>query len=199
MEAIITKTDVYKFDELPEESKQFAIEKFRENNLDYEWYEFTYEDARECGKQIGIDIDKIYFSGFWSQGDGACFEGSYSYAKRGLQAIKYHAPKETELHRIALELQKIQRKNFYRLEASVKHSGHYYHEMCTDITVDENYYGNYIGGEAEEIVIELLRDFMCWIYKSLENEYDYLQSDEQIIETIECNEYNFTLDGEIHS
>lgn len=55
-----------------------AQERVREqyiNSLDYEWWDCVYEDAIENGKELGFYIDKIYFSGFWSQGDGASWEG----------------------------------------------------------------------------------------------------------------------------
>ena len=48
-------------------------------------------------------------------------------------------------------------------------------------------------------MIELLRDYMHWIYKRLNAESDYMMSDEAITETIEANEYEFTVDGEFYS
>ena len=186
---------VYKFDELPKETQEKAIEKLQDINTDYDWWDFVYEDAKECGKQFGVSIDKIYFSGFWSQGDGACFEGSYSFEKDGLEKIKSHAPKDEKLHRIAGELQKIQSANGNTVTATVKHSGHYYHSRCTDIDVFSN--DEYATKEVQESVTELLRDLMNWIYSQLEKEYEYQTSDEAIKETIEANDYDFTDDGKI--
>ena len=189
------KTNVYALNELAQDAKQKAIQNFREGNLDYEWWEWKYEDATEIGKILGIDIDRIYFSGFWSQGDGACFEGSYYYRKGCLKDIKAYAPKDTELHDIAERLTNIARVNFYQINASIKQSGHYYHSGCTDITVsDDRHAGWYEPANAEDLR-DVLRDFMGWIYSSLEKEHDYLQSDEVIAETIEVNEYEFTADG----
>lgn len=191
---------VYKFDELTDEAKQKAIEKLYDINVDHDgWYEFIFEDAKEIGKLIGIDIDKIYFSGFSSQGDGACFEGSYNYEKNSVKKIKEYAPKDIKLHSIAESLQSIQKKHFYKLNANIKHRGHYYHEMCTDIQVYKD--GNYLSSEselkAEEEIKDILRDYMRWIYKSLESNYDYCTSEEAIIETIEANDYDFTKDGKL--
>lgn len=190
----VVETEVLKFDELSEEAQETAIERYREGNLDYDWW--YYDDAKQAAAYMGIEIDDIYFSGFSSQGDGACFEGSYSYQKGGVKAIKDYAPLDTRLHQIAQDLQDIQKKSFYGLHASVKHSGHYYHENCTDISVErDDYNGNAMTEDAEEAIIEALRDFMRWIYKQLEKEYDYLNSDEAIKETIEVNEYEFTAEG----
>jgi hypothetical protein len=36
------------------------------------------------------------------------------------------------------------------------------------------------------------------IYKDLNAEYDYLESDEAVMETLEANEYEFTEDGRIY-
>ena len=187
----------YTFDELDDEGKQTAINNYRDGNLDYDWWEFVYEDATAIGTLMGIDIDKIYFSGFWSQGDGACFEGDYSYAKGSVKAIKAYAPLDKELHQIALDLSKVQRPTFYELSATVKQQGHYMHELCTDITV---YDGTsdfcYATDDQEEGVKEALRSFMQWIYSSLEKGHDWLNADEQIIESIEANEHVFLANGE---
>lgn len=196
--------NVYKFDELPKEAKEKAINRWREDGLDYEWYDTVYEDVFMIAKIIGIDLNRrsvklmngetrydpaIYFSGFSSQGDGACFEGTYQYAKDSVRKIKEYAPQDKELHRITEGLYNIQKKHSFKVTANVKHSGHYYHSHSTLIDVDP--------GKMYEEISELLRDFMNWIYNTLEKEYEFLMRDETIIETIRANDYNFTEDGEI--
>lgn len=186
----------YKFSELNDTAKQKALDKCREFQTTHEWWEYVYYDAKEIGKIIGIDIDKIYFSGFWSQGDGACFEGHYEYVKGATKNVQQYAPMDTELHAIAQALQNIQKANFYQLKASVKHRGHYYHENCTDIDIYRND-GCELSRDAEEIVTECLKDFMRWIYSRLEKEYEWLTSDEYVTEMIESNDYEFDEDGNI--
>lgn len=195
----ITRT-LYTFDELSEEAKEKAISDNRDINVgdDY-WYECIYEDAKTIASLMGITIERIYFRGFWSQGDGACFEGYYSYEKGGVKKVKEHAPKDEELHRIAKELQNIQKRYFYGIHAKVRQSGHYMHERCTNFTIEFNEHPN--GGywentiEAENELAETLRDFMKWIYKALEAEYNYQTSDEQIAEYLEGNQIEFLEDG----
>ena len=44
---------------------------------------------RDCVQLMGggsLQKPRIYFSGFWSQGDGACFEGRYAHARRRAQS-----------------------------------------------------------------------------------------------------------------
>ena len=189
------QTTVYKFGELSEQAKEVARTWWREGALDYDWYDCVFGDAKAVGKCMGIDIDKILFSGFNSQGDGACFEGYYSYEKGGLKKVQSHAPTDTELHLIASELQEIQKKYRYKLSASVKQSGRYYHANSTEIGV--SYGDDWAPEEAENTIKELLRDFMRWIYKRLENDYEYLMSDESVDESIIINEYEFTENGKI--
>ncbi len=201
-----------KYDELDDKGKERAREWLRSLTFsDSSDWDHVYEDANTVAALFGLEINQreyktmgggkgyeptIYFSGFSCQGDGACFEGSYSYKKGALKAVKEHAPADTKLHAIVKGLQDVQRRNFYRLTASTKQSGHYSHSGCMRVEVEdsENSYRNL--GEDEGLIIQLMRDFADWIYKQLEAEHDYQMSDEQIEQTIEANEYDFLEDGQ---
>jgi len=191
----VHKITTFSYDELSDEAKEKARASWREGQLEYDWWDFVYEDAKTIGALMGIDIDKIYFSGFCSQGDGAQFEGDYQYKKGSVKTVKEYAPKDTELHAIALELYKVQRRNFYQLCASVSHNGHYYHELCTsiDVTGNDDFRADYES--EEEDLKDALRAFMQWIYSRLEAEHDHLLSDEVIEESIQANEAEFYEDG----
>jgi len=183
----------YSFEELSEEAQEKALIQCQNWNVEgFKWWDAVYEDAKEVGKLLGITIDKIYFSGFPSQGDGACFAGQYEYAKGSCRAIREYAPRDTELHRIADELRKLQRRYFYGLYAYVTYSGHYMRKYCSNIDVRENDMSCDIP--ADEIA-ELLRDFMEWIYRAAEREYDYLISDEVVKESLIANEVEFLESG----
>ena len=52
-----------------------------------------------------------------------------------------------------------------------------------------------LAADAEEVVIEALRDLACRLYRQLEREYDYLSSDEVVDEAIIANGYTFTEAG----
>lgn len=205
----LTKT-VYSYSELDERAKDKARDWYREAGLDYEWWDSVYEDCKTIFDILGITSEKqiklsgggyrnevaIYFSGFSSQGDGACFEGSYRYNKGAAKAIRTHAPMDKELHRIADELQRIQKSNFYSIRAKIKQSGNYSHSGCTDFEVTDtrSQYGD-CTSKVEDEIKQVMRDLMDWIYKQLESEYDALQSDESVAESIEANEYEFEKDG----
>jgi len=142
------------------------------------------------------DDPRIYFTGFWSQGDGACFEAWYAHAKGAPRQIRKYAPKDATLHQIADDLAAVQRRNFYQLRAETTQRGHYYHANCMSVSVERDsptWQGMTVG--AEDAVIEALRDLARWLYRQLECEYGYLTSDEAVDETIAANEYTFTATG----
>jgi hypothetical protein len=193
--------ELLQFDELSEAAKEKARDWYREGlyNDSFE-FEHVIDDAKTIGELMGIDIDKVYYTGFCSQGDGACFEGSYSYKKGSVKAVKEFAPLDTELHRIAIDLQAIQRRNFYQLTANVKQSGRGYHSNCTLVEVwkndaQQNYAHDYASDDVELEVKELLKDYMNWIYKQLDKQNDYISSNEYIDEGIICNNYEFLESG----
>ena len=204
-------TIIYKFDELSDEVKQTAISNNRSWNVqDFDWWDSSYESFAEAAYLFGLDIRQtrkslmggghrydptIFFSGFSSQGDGACFEGGYSYKKGALKATEQAFPADSELLRIVRDLQTLQQRNFYQLTAITKHRGSYNHSGCMDITVDRAD-GKAFSGDDEESLKQLLRDFADWIYSRLEDEYDYLTSDEAVAESLRANEVEFTEDGE---
>lgn len=140
----------------------------------HDWHESVFEMAKEAGAILGIDIDDIHYSGFWSQGDGASFTGSYAYAKGAAKHIRAEYPSHTELHAIADTLQHLQRVNFYRLTATITQRGRYFHEMTMQADVEDSA-DSYrdIGEDASDSLLEAMRDFARWIYATLEKEYEY--------------------------
>lgn len=186
-----------------------------DKNRDYEvelddWWRFCYDKKREDWLEIGLDVPakQMFFSGFASQGDGACFDactidwekfwpqltGKYPL----LAQFKAHLP-QPELH----------------------HSGRYSHEYSVSISLDDPYgyaetevvdaairqrfprmpdytmpvyrdhyeiwdslAGRYQDrfayelSQLEDELRDLLRDKMRELYAYLEEDYDSLTSDE---------------------
>ena len=210
MPAII-EIAVYRFDELPEAGKEDARVWYREGAFDHDWYDAVYENFQRIAEILGIrlrtrtsrlmgggtsEIPCIWFNGFWSQGDGAAWEGSYAFSKGASSAIRSYAPKDRELHRIADALLAIQRRNFYQLQADVRHCGNYYHAFTMDISVTrESPFGQDLTEDAANTITDLLRDLARWLYRQLEQEYEYLFSDAAVDEALLANGYTFTESG----
>lgn len=190
----IHETILYKFDELSTQAKEKAITSFQEdeNYLDYDCHGDTIYDFETILELIGYYDIECYFSGFHSQGDGACFSAGFERNKRCLEKVKSYCPKEEEILNI---VEKIQSEIPLREEYEIKHSGHYYHEYCTNV-----YYlgDNEKAEQLDERFLELSRELMSILYQKLNDEYDYLNSSEAIIEHIRANEYEFTENGTLH-
>jgi hypothetical protein len=62
MRIVVTETKVYKFEELTKEQQQKAIDNLYDINIDHDWWDFVYEDAKTIGCEIrGFDIDRGSF------------------------------------------------------------------------------------------------------------------------------------------
>jgi hypothetical protein len=207
----IVETTVYQLGELSVEAREKARAWFRESMDTDDWYEFVYEDFEAICAILGVRLKTravrlygggtgqrpcVYFRGFWSQGDGACFDAFYSHAKDAPHRIRAHAPQDGELHRIADALQAVQKRNFYQLHADASHRGYYYHEYCMALSVERDRPTcQGMSADAEEAVTEALRNLTRWLYRQLELEYEYHISDAVVDEAIIANGFTFTNSG----
>lgn len=204
----ILEREVFTYSELSESAQENARDWYRSASQGDNFYaECVYEDAAQIAALMGIDLCRtrtktgtyeptIYYSGFWSQGDGASYECQYKYEPGALKAVTAYAPKDAELHRIAKALQDIQKRYFYKLVANSRVIGNYCHSGCMRVSVEHSDDPYRDISDAEDDITQALRDFADWIYSQLEKAYDWENSDEQIAETILCNEYEFTEDGD---
>lgn len=168
-------TKVYPFNELTDEAKQEAYGQIWDINVNYEWWESTYEDAANVGIKITeFDIDR-----------GAYCKGDFTLdAEEVANRIIEDHGKSCETWNTANEF------------IAVFEQGKKDHESADDydpdyeLFVKSDYYG--------EIVVEFKR-FILEDYRiMLQHEYEYLTSEEAIVETIEANEYEFTADGKLY-
>ena len=170
-----TKTiNLYQFNELSEEAKQTAISKLYDINVNYDWWDCTYDDAANIGLKItsfGLDRNKH------AQGE---FTQDADYCARKI--IADHGDM-CETHKLA--------KNYFAEynDLVTKYSD----GVQTDKVAEDNEYD--FDQEADDLEREFLRDLLEEYANILQRECEYLQTDEAIIETIECNEYEFTEDG----
>lgn len=144
---------------------------------EYGWWGCSFDRFKEIGAAIGFDISDIHFSGFWSQGDGACFIGHMEYRK-GWRAALAQVCSDATVTEIAERWQALQARCFYQLAASVtKRSHHYSHENTVSIDCeDKRDSWRELPKGAEDDAADIARDFMRWIYDELESEYEYQQA-----------------------
>ena len=163
---------IFKFNELNEEAKQNAISNLYNINIDYNWWEFIYEDAKNIGLKItSFNLDRNRHA-----------KGKFILnAPEVAQNILSNHGKECETYKTAESFLEVWQPifNAYMDEESEK----------------------YESSESEDEMQELEDDFFNSLLEDysiiLQNACDYLQSDESIIDTIEANDYEFTEDGEM--
>ena len=181
--------------------KQEVLEKYYNINTDNNWYEGVYEAKTEELKGFGFDVEKIMFSGFASQGDGAMFEGDFRLDwQTDIDIINIYIKNP----RIA----KLVKNGNISVLCNFTHSGHYYHEKSYKYSFDIEHNGSKYSIEdypniystLNNLEDEITSDYetKCKeIYRSLEESYDYLTSEKVIIETFQANEYEFDEFGNI--
>ena len=190
MQTIIRDYAVFSFQELSKEAQEKALDELRDVNVDFDdWHQFILEDWKEKLEAMGYTHPKIMYSGFWSQGDGACFEATIDLTT-WLKAYKL-----TNKYR---KLYAEQKRDGY-VNIVIRHSGHYYHENSTSV---EDEFGYHLSEKAQDQLGEIVAliesdivDINKQIYRSLEKAYEASTSDEAIKDTIEANEYTFLEDG----
>ena len=154
----VVKTEVFKFNELPEEAQQTALESLWDINVDHNWWEYDYEDAAQIGLKITeFDLDRYSIDGDFTE-----------YAEDVAANIVKNHGEQCETHQTA--------KNF--------------------LDDQKNYDNDTI--EAEDAEYEFKRSLLEDYRIILQKEYDYRTSEAAIKETIECNEYEFTAEGNLY-
>lgn len=196
-----------RFNNLPEQAKSLILHNHRHWNVEHiDWWDSVYDMFKEDMDKIGIEVDRMYFSGFWSQGDGACFEGRVGEWGEFMRSLGYDDP---ALIKHAAEA----------FTFAVQHRGHYYHENCTSFEADlalpdsdadqwflehfspyqDDRHGlreavwmavinKYDRDALEREFTEAFKNHMRDLYKRLEEEYDYLTSDDAVLEALEAND-----------
>ena len=152
----------------------------------------AYEEVLETFGFAGV---RVYYSGFCSQGDGASFEGTYTYEKGWRDKIKecdsaYYAEGiMAELEALAA----LQRKHLYDARIDVTQRGHYYHANTMSAESDSRHgrtdqqYDRH-GNISDEAIV-FMRGIANTIYRTLDKEYGYLCTHKYWVERQQDNEH----------
>jgi hypothetical protein len=164
---------LYKFNELNEDAKQKAIEKLYDINVSHEWWELTYDDAKNIGLKItGFELDRSR---------GANGELMLSASEVAQNILNNHG-ENCETYKTAAKF----------MEEFTPIFSDYMNEQSE----------GYESRENEDKLLDLESDFLNSLLEDyamiLQKESEYLMTDEAIIEAIEANEYDFTEDGELY-
>ena len=183
----------YLANELDQKLQQKLIQDYHEINVMSDWYQPIQEGFNEDLEKYGITA-RLSFSGFWSQGDGACFVTDTVDADllvRKLHEEGHDIPEDCLLYSKDFSI------NVSKVHASF--ANHYDHENTVSSCVYNE--SDKISDEdldsMEGVITEWVRQTSREVYQKLENYYIELTTDEAIMETLVENEYLFTESGTI--
>lgn len=176
------------------------LDKHRYINVEFDkWWDCVESDFVEDMKLVGIRVDKLYFSGFHSQGGDAFFVGSLGNA---LTYLDHHHQGQYPMIRKLLE-------HGGDVWAGSRHTGRYYHSNSVTVSAGSDELWQCLTPKSElqdavirqwdillsveivafeEALADQWRTYMDEVYRKLEAEYEYLTSDEAVWETLEANE-----------
>lgn len=201
MTSIIDVITSVSYADLNEAQKERAIEIMRDlENQDTTpfWASYVTDEWKEkLDTEYGITDADIQWSGFSSQGDGASISTDYYIdIEKFLRKCKAWS-KFRVLHAI------VEREEIH---AKVnRSSSRYSHENTVSGSVELDYNIDWTSKQEEtaerfeEFLTETIRELSCKLYRQLDDENDYQQSDEALWATIEANEYNYAVNqaGEV--
>jgi hypothetical protein len=162
----------YKFDELSDNAKEKARKWWRDGGLDYEWWQFIYEDAEAIGLKItsfNLDRNRHATGGFLLSPNEVA------------QNILNNHGESCETYKTAKEFMDVWQPIFneYMDEYSEHYESFEYECVLQDLE-----------SEFEDELLE------CYSIM-LQDEYEYLLSDESIDENIRINNYEFDENGKL--
>lgn len=179
------------------------LDEHRDFNLHDNWWEYCYEALIEKAKAMGLTVgrNEIQFSGFWSQGDGASFEGVVEDLSLFLTAnnLAGDYPRVRQL----IELDSPPSLKLVRTH------NHYSHQFTVGSEVDHDYFCDIMDcpselhkrvadtwdielnaemGDLAGAFLEIARTMMTDLYDDLETTHDDLTSDESVTEALIAND-----------
>lgn len=183
--------------DVDDQQRSELIEKYRDINVDHDWWDCLYEDFKLDMQTKGITVDEMNFTGFYSQGDGASFTGRIDM----IQFMKVHELEQRYMGAVFFAGQGELWGNILR------GSSRYSHENTVSVNLEADTYNNFEEDstrhevyeameevldsewkDLEEDVSEICKGYMRDLYYKLREEYEYLTSDEVVWETIVAND-----------
>ena len=172
-----------------------------EHAYQYKWWDYIYEQFKADCLPKGVRVDNISFSGFYSQGDGATFDGQVDMPTyMELQGLHETYP--------ALYLAVVDDGS--RIGVRQNHRGNMeiynYHVYANQTApsgvfenLDQQAWEELIDEQEREVdfddaVLKFCRGLADELYKDLEAEYEFLTSREQFIDSCTCNEVLFDIE-----
>jgi hypothetical protein len=192
----MTKTTILnnpRWTKLSSKRQDELLKEYRDVNVDHNWWDYTYDWFKEKCDVQGICVTDMRFSGFWCQGDGANFDGCVDDWPKVLKAIGqegflkhdpagnywrfrvYSNSRYSYSGAMDGELEAEVPENPYdEDEEPLQHDAWNIASPLTEQDLDD----------LQKTLLEHCRDLAGDLYRALEEEYEYLTSDEVIVDWI---------------
>lgn len=187
----------YSFDELDPKIQAGLLQDSIEINVDEWWSETVIESFTQRLENLGILNAKIFFSGFWSQGDGACFTTTTVDTDKLIRHLYESGVKMAEDALLytgdySISIQKVDAvfANRYEHENTVE-------AIVSTATDESSRIDDYLRGHIELLLNDYVRGLCRELYALLEECYIELTSDAAIRQTIIENETLYTISGAV--
>jgi hypothetical protein len=167
------------------------------HTLNYEWYEFVYENFKTDCNAVGVIVHDIHFSGFGSQGDGATFSGRvYVYEWMAHKGFDVTHPAAYLACRDDGSYVRLETGRFNNMRASLE-------EYACETTpsgmfegLEQEAWEELVDAQLSDLSIEdevlsFCNDLASKLYINLRDEHEHLTSEEMFIEHCEANEITF--------
>ena len=183
------QVNIYKFSELSPKVQREVLDKMRNINTDYDWYDSDFEGFKEQLDKMGLSCDSFGFDLY----NRDCYmikphiDDIRKFLKSGMrdeERLLFEIDEEKKDEFEAL-VDKLEEEYNFGIEESNGRSSYNYVEGLDEV-------GDILGYDYDEHIKDTMKDFL----KQLQESYDYLESDEAVKDTIEANEYDFLEDGE---
>lgn len=171
---------LYSFVELSNNAKEKAIQKHWDINVDFNWYDTTYCEMKECG---------VIVKNFDCNRQDINISLKFDHYKVAEKLINYFDPKDVYF---ADEFISLCDDIYSKIETPSDY------EDCPEEFPESSEFDCQFDQLMNEYEREFFLELKSFILTRLTNEYEYFTSEEAIIETIISNKYEFLEDGTLY-
>ena len=179
MRTELVEKRIYTLDEVREQ----ALERHWDINVDYDWWESVYADADAIGLKItGFDLDRGAYC------TGVLLDDAVAVAEN---ILKNHGT-SCDTYQLANDfLASVRAPQMFVDRVDGSRFDIYHRKSVYDTYRDKEHEINLL---AEQFEKDLCEEYRC----ILQQEYEWLTSEQAIYETLQANMYEFNADGSIY-
>lgn len=192
----------YRYEELSDVAKLRALEVLHHRYApDHGWWEYVYESIKEFCSELG----SVEVKGFDSDGGWICWEGGFIFTDEKLDNMAKNFGGETAQEIIQYMQETLALFKLGKEPLNPEYDyfwvtyGASYRRQTVDIDSSVLSYANEcpLNDELFIRLVKIKNDMSDMFVKWLGDEYDYITTDEYVIETADVNDIMFDEEGEL--